>query len=72
MDVNAVTAALQDLLGPDVTQQQGASAPWWEWHGFGIEVTSAVTLVVDRVYISAADLDKLHAASQIVRRMVTP
>lgn len=73
MDANAIAAALQGLLGPDVRKKKGGM--WWEWPSgdklytvfrdgdLGVEGDSSGPV------IPTADLDKLHAASQIVRRM---
>lgn len=75
MDANAIAAALQDLLGPDVFYYSGGGlrdCPLWSWGEWGIYADGVLhdyrDSECDSLLTDADTLDKLHAASQIVRR----
>lgn len=78
MDVNAITAALRDLLGPDVVLEPENRFWRWQqgpedegWHVYHIWDDGEVSVCANNngPILSVEVLDKLHAASTIVRRM---
>lgn len=64
-NIAAVTEALRDLLGPMLHWHADSC---WHWHGYYIEQDGTID-TDGATMIPPADMDKLHAASTLVRRM---